>query len=311
VTLSSSIVICTKDREADLARCLDSLLGQTRLPDELVVVDGGSDDAETQVARFREAVPACRVHYLRSEPGLTRQRNAGIRAATGDIVHFLDDDVILDAPYVEAIQGTYEAAGADDVVGVSPLLRLDRTPSRLGTWYRRFFMLPRVNGSGRMLPSGYGTLTWHSGFEEVHPLEVACGCCTYRRDVLEQVQFDEYFAGYGYMEDHDFSYRAGKLGKLLGNPGATMLHNESPAARDRLRDLAAMQIRNHHYVFSKNLPQDFRHRVCFWWSELGHCLLRFAQAAKTLNPGIIVGACEGLAAIVGRGVRSTERERSQ
>lgn len=296
--LTSTLIICTKDRAGDLQRCLDSVVTQTRLPDELIVVDSGSDDTATRVAAFQEQAPSCKVEYLRSEPGLTKQRNVGIAHAHNDIVHFLDDDVILDSHYMDEIQKTYENDTQGDLVAVSPVLTLPRPVGQAACAFRALFMLSRVNGSGRLQPSGFGTYTWYSNYPDIHPLEVGCGCCTFRRSLFDALRFDEWFEGYGYMEDLEFTYRAGKCGRFLCNPRATMLHVETPSARTNRRRLMEMQIVNHHYMFRKHVPQSLFHWACFWWSEFGEGIRRAISFLKTGDLDIIKGTLAGYRAIL-------------
>jgi GT2 family glycosyltransferase len=85
-----SVIVCTRDRPQELARCLDSLLAQSRPPEEIVVVDDGSSGP---VAR-RVAGERPRVTFRRQQPsGLAAARNTAIRAARHDILAFTDDDV--------------------------------------------------------------------------------------------------------------------------------------------------------------------------------------------------------------------------
>jgi glycosyltransferase involved in cell wall biosynthesis len=86
-----SIVVPTYNRAPVLARCLDALRSQDPAPDEIVVVDDGSTD-ETQ------AVLVERSEWVRAvaqeNGGRAAAKNAGVAAATGDVVLFMDDDVI-------------------------------------------------------------------------------------------------------------------------------------------------------------------------------------------------------------------------
>jgi GT2 family glycosyltransferase len=85
-----SVVVCTRDRPQELGGCLDSLLAQSVPPDEIIVVDDGSQGAATQ--RVTAARP--RTVYRRQEArGLATARNAGIRAARHELIAFTDDDV--------------------------------------------------------------------------------------------------------------------------------------------------------------------------------------------------------------------------
>jgi glycosyltransferase involved in cell wall biosynthesis len=89
--VSVSVVVPSRDRPAALGRCLAALAAlEQDVPLEIVVVDDGSRD-EAGVAAVVAAVPAARV--VRTPGlGLGAARNAGVRAATGDVVLFTDDD---------------------------------------------------------------------------------------------------------------------------------------------------------------------------------------------------------------------------
>ena len=89
-----SVVIPVRNGERFLAEAIDSVLGQSRPPLELIVVDDGSSDSTSEVARAFES----RVRYVRRPPlGVADALNSGIDLARGDFLAFLDaDDVWTD-----------------------------------------------------------------------------------------------------------------------------------------------------------------------------------------------------------------------
>lgn len=108
---TTSVVVCTRERAGELARCLASLSGQTRPPDQVVVVDNASCDG----GRTREVALEAGATYVRENRlGLDIARNSGVRAATGDLVLFTDDDVRLHPRWLERMA----AAFADDAGGL-------------------------------------------------------------------------------------------------------------------------------------------------------------------------------------------------
>lgn len=84
-----SVVIPTHNRAHTLPRALDSVLGQTVPPAEIIVVNDGSTD--TTAALLAERYP--QVHHLSTDnQGVSAARNAGIRASRGDWIALLDSD---------------------------------------------------------------------------------------------------------------------------------------------------------------------------------------------------------------------------
>ncbi len=83
-----SVVICTRDRASDLARCLESVARLDPQPAEVIVVDQGA-------APFNPPAGP-RIRHLRShERGLSLARNLGLAAAGADFIAFLDDDCVV------------------------------------------------------------------------------------------------------------------------------------------------------------------------------------------------------------------------
>jgi len=104
-------VISTVLNEGDsIRRLMDSLAAQTRPPDEVVIVDGGSRD--NTVAVLHEYSDCLPLHVL-VEPGanISRGRNTAIKAATGDIIASVDAGVWLEPIWLEKLTG-------DQVLGV-------------------------------------------------------------------------------------------------------------------------------------------------------------------------------------------------
>lgn len=102
-----SLIITVKNEAAAVPRLFDSILAQTRAPDEIVVVDGGSTD-ET-VARLRDYTSRLPLRIIPA-PGLniSQGRNAAVRASGGELICSTDAGVRLDPRWVEELIKPFE-----------------------------------------------------------------------------------------------------------------------------------------------------------------------------------------------------------
>ena len=108
-----SVVVCAYNEESVIGACLHSLLAQTRLPDEIVVVNNASCDGTADVAAN---VPGVRVV---DEPhkGLVVARETGSRVTTGDLIAYIDADGRAPLQWIERIERAF--ADRPGLVGVS------------------------------------------------------------------------------------------------------------------------------------------------------------------------------------------------
>jgi GT2 family glycosyltransferase len=112
-----TVVICTRDRPEELARCLAALGRSTAAPREIVVVDNAPSTEDTRLLAGR--TPG--VRYVREpRPGLDIARNTGLAAATTDLVAYTDDDT---EPHVDWTWRIREAFDDDpSIVAVTGLV---------------------------------------------------------------------------------------------------------------------------------------------------------------------------------------------
>ena len=116
-----TVVIPTYNRRARLERVLQALSVQDFAEDfETVVVSDGSDDGTAEYLRS-ERVPLPVVACLQANAGPASARNAGVREATGDLIVFLDDDVVPTPALVREHVETHARLG-ERVVVIGPML---------------------------------------------------------------------------------------------------------------------------------------------------------------------------------------------
>jgi len=103
-TATVSVIVCFRDAEAHLEQAIASVEGQEHERWELILIDDGSTDSSTQIARAAAARDPERIRHLdhpgHANLGKSSSRNAGLRAARGDYVVFLDaDDLLLSGKF--------------------------------------------------------------------------------------------------------------------------------------------------------------------------------------------------------------------
>jgi GT2 family glycosyltransferase len=101
-----SVIVPVYNGEAVLARCLEALTGSVLASDEIIVVDDGSTDATPSiVANF-----GLKLLQTQGGPhGPARARNIGARVAAGDILVFIDADVVVHADTLTRMCDTFAA----------------------------------------------------------------------------------------------------------------------------------------------------------------------------------------------------------
>lgn len=125
----ASVIVPTCNRSRLLPTCLETLRAQEYPPDryEIIVVDDGSTDATPDVAAAfcrRPAPPPTRL-VRQPHRGLNAARNAGIRAAEGDPICFVDDDVDVPPTWLAAMVDGAERYPAAGCLGGPIRLRLE------------------------------------------------------------------------------------------------------------------------------------------------------------------------------------------
>jgi cellulose synthase/poly-beta-1,6-N-acetylglucosamine synthase-like glycosyltransferase len=187
-----SVIIPTYNEQDYIESCLKSVIEQNfdSSEFEIIVSDSSSSDKTVEIARSHHA------RVVSSERrGIAHGRNAGAKAAEGDILLFVDADVKLGRDFLRHVAGSFSA----HVVGVSGLA----LPSD-GKWFPRF-----VYRGTSVLVRSFNRLGL--------PLYPGL-CVAYRREAFEKAGgFREDF---GVGEDIDLSRRISRFGKCVVNPAA-------------------------------------------------------------------------------------------
>ena len=98
-----SVIIPIYNAEKTLRRCLDSLLSQAKGRAELILVNDGSSDGSEQIClEYGRSWPEIR-YIAKKNGGVSSARNAGIDAASGEFVTFVDSDDYVSPDYFSVL----------------------------------------------------------------------------------------------------------------------------------------------------------------------------------------------------------------
>jgi hypothetical protein len=243
----------------ELKTLLDTIRVQELLPDKVIIVDSSDFSLDLDEEINYEFI------YIKSKPGLTYQRNIGLNrifeshVASG-LVHFLDDDVILQPEYFKKSKETF--IQDPTIVGCTgnDLNRSDK--SSLSFRLLRYISENVFNFSGKLTKSCLNLGIFNS--VSSYRIDWMPGCnMIYQINALSDARFDEERLGYSFGEDVDFTYRISKNAKLVYSPFIKYRHELSSNNRIKPKDLHGISLA-HKMKMYHLYPNDFSYAHIIW-----------------------------------------------
>ncbi len=214
-----SVVICTRDRAAELRRCLESLEYASG-DAEVLVVDNAPSSGDTR--KTVEDFPGVK-YVLEGRPGLSRARNSGIRASSGDVVAFVDDDVTVHPAWLRRLVAALDHPQTMAAAGLVLPAELETPPQAAAELLRGWL-------GGGYLPARLGpSFLEHARRRPVPVWQIGAGAnMAIRKDAFRRIGlFDERLGAgrAGCSEDSEFWYRLLAAGlEFRYEPGAVVFH---------------------------------------------------------------------------------------
>lgn len=263
-----SVVMCTRNRLPILVRFCESLYAQSLLPNEFVIVDSSDKPASgfqlynNQVVGTKPS--SVKIKYYHTAPGLTFQRNFGVKHSTGDVIFFFDDDIVLESEFISEIMRVFES-DPSYYGGVGTMTNYDNPTfvRKVKESFRGFWGVQRSYGDGKFYLSGFPKFPY--GTNQFLDTDILGGGLTaYRREVFDYFSFDENVTGYSYMEDVDFSRRVTYQFRCFYQPLSRCDHRHAESGRGNIRENRKMLMVNFRYFYYKNIYKRNK------WSILNH-----------------------------------------
>ncbi|MDR0656591.1 MAG: glycosyltransferase family 2 protein [Treponema sp.] len=262
--MNLSIVIPTYNRNEILRNTLERVIHFKEQYYELIVVDqSGKHDSETAAYLF-EAEKRQDIMLIHSDfPNLPNARNLGIRAAVGDIVLFLDDDVTIS----DTLIITHKNDHMDKTIGCvtgKVIIENNSTVENI-VFDKRIGLKDKIKRCIFCLfpykASYVNQLGVFSDFtRDKQMFSDACiGCnMSFKKTIFDAVGlFDINYTGNAYREDTDMAVRLRKAGyRILYDPEAALIHHMSAGGGTRVS-----QSETYWLAFFKN--QCYFHRKHF------------------------------------------------
>jgi len=273
--LSVSVIIPTKNRPDDLQLAVRSLFEQTRLAQQLIIVDQSeSPESFQRIQKEYAELPAqvrnvLTLEYIRdsSIPGGAVARNRAMDVAQGQVLLFLDDDVRLEPDFVAELLAVYNRITAAG--GVSGIITNYKRPRWLYRAWTALFLRGPFHDDRQPI---YWRADAHRSHGPIAVTRLGGGLMSFRATAIDGLRFDENLRGVSDGEDVDFCMRLRPGTLLLVAPRARLLHNQSP--RGRATDhFLRREARSFYYLYWRNWDRGIKNRLCFALLNLGFGLL--------------------------------------
>jgi GT2 family glycosyltransferase len=292
--ITTTVVVCTRDRPDQLARCLRSLRHLTPSPSEIIVVDNAPQNEATRelVAQMPDVE-----YVLEPRPGLDVARNTGILHSSGDIVAFADDDVVVHPRWLARLCQGFRSAKVMAVMGLVLPAELETKAQLIFErhWGFNRGYRPRLYddeyfarakpagvpaweiGAGASMAFRRAAFDAVGGFDE--RLDVGAAGCSGDSELWYRLLAEGWHCRYepSAVAYHTHRRRMDDLQRQLfnymrGHTAALLVQYERYGHTGNLRRLLLSLPTYYARLLAKGVTDDMRGRRSTLWSEIAGCL---------------------------------------
>ncbi len=262
-----SVVIPTKNRREALEETIRTLVAQTRLADELIIVDQSRTESVPSTSPIR-----LKYIYNPQITGASQARNEGMKQATGDVWLFLDDDVLLEPDFIEKLLEGYTAG----VTGVSGIVTNYSAPPIFRRLWELTFELGPYHDDRQDV---YRKVEQLRNAEPTRVRQFGAGLMSFRAEAIRGLWFDENLTGACFAEDIDFCARLPQNSVLLITPQARLVHKRSVKGRNAVHWLD-LHAQGANYMRQRHWRKGIWNNLCFAWLNVGYTLAAILSSAR-------------------------------
>jgi glycosyltransferase involved in cell wall biosynthesis len=230
-----SIILPTYNRAHLIEGCVNSVLSLKYQNWELIIADDNSTDDTFSVGTAMQNKDE-RIHYYRNPHnlGLPKNRNRAIEFAKGDLIFFIEDDIILQPDCLTYLVDTFRDLMSSDIkVGIiAPALVVENDIDKNNR--RSILNLSRslIKASSKNSPCSIDALTgivyrnFSTAFDKIQEVDDVHACSLYSRELFnEGFKFAYVYKGNYLGEETEFNFKVKRHGyKLFFQPKAVLYH---------------------------------------------------------------------------------------
>ena len=246
-----SIIIPTKDRPYKIKRLLNQLYNNKFFFNEILVVDSSNVDNKRKLI-FIIKQAELNIKLINSIASISVQRNKGLKnmKKSNKFFMFLDDDIVFKKnsfvemkKFIKKNEKLYIGYGFNLIskidYGFLESIKRNKIMEKFGIYNTKI---------GKIVPSGWQTKI--NNVKQNQEVEWLSTQAAIYKNKKKKLYFDNFFKGYSYLEDLDYSYRMSNFGNLIVVKKAMYYHNNNIERKSF--SFGQKEFINRYYFIKKN-----------------------------------------------------------
>ena len=284
-------ILPTLNRADSLLKAVTSVLRQTRIPDELIIVDQSlTNESYLKIKQIIPDNSILKLVYILDSniSGLIHAKKVGVLKSSGDLIYFGEDDIVLDEDFCFAIEEGFKQNSK--MVGCSGIIT--NPPNQSNFYYYLFNLFHRsIFNDPRVIISRSFKIEENKLYLSNM---ISGGISAWKKKVFKKIALDT-VNGFHMLEDTEFNYRVIQNygSKLYINPNARVKHYHSSIGR-LISGKKQYQKVIEYILFYKKVRKSKNADLAFLWLIIGLFFESLFQSIKIMSPAPLLGYCKAL-----------------